>query len=267
MTFEGLTRLASFWGVFLPCAAWEFLARKREFTSPRPWRWAVNFSLLAVDILALRLLMPVLALDMAGVAASRGWGLLNSVAWSFRLKILVAFVFLDLVIYLQHRAFHKIPALWRLHMVHHTDLDLDATTGVRFHPVEIMISMAIKVAAVAAIGAPALAVLIFEVVLNATSLFNHSNVAMPGAADRFLRLFLVTPDMHRVHHSVIVGETNSNFSFNLPWWDRLLGTYNDQPAEGHQGMTIGLPEHRDWRRQGLPRLLALPFIRGPVSSY
>ena len=258
MTFADSARLLSFLGVFLICAALEAFSRRKELSAPRPLRWASNLGILVLDILAVRLLIPVAALDMADMAARRGWGVLNQVSWPFQVKIVAAFLFLDLVIYGQHRIFHKAPWLWRIHKVHHADVDLDVTTGVRFHPMEILLSMLIKIAAVAFIGAHIFAVLTFEIVLNATSLFNHSNIRIPKFLERFLRLIIVTPDMHQVHHSVIVEETNSNFSFNLPWWDRLLGTYRAQSVEG-KGLAIGLSEHRQPRLQTLPWLLGLPF--------
>jgi sterol desaturase/sphingolipid hydroxylase (fatty acid hydroxylase superfamily) len=176
------------------------------------------------------------------------------------MTLVMGVVCLDLVVYLQHAMFHFIPAFWRLHRVHHTDLDFDVTTGVRFHPFEIFLSMGIKMAAVILLGTSALAVIIFEVLLNATSMFNHGNIRLPIALDRVLRLFVVTPDMHRVHHSVVIKEYNSNFGFNLPWWDRLLGTYRSQPVAGHKGMVIGLGPFRDPKRITLPWLLILPFI-------
>jgi sterol desaturase/sphingolipid hydroxylase (fatty acid hydroxylase superfamily) len=179
--------------------------------------------------------------------------------------IIIGILFLDMVIYLQHLMFHAVPLLWRLHMVHHADLDIDVTTGLRFHPIEILISMGIKVAAVAVIGPPMTAVLIFEVILNGTAMFNHGNVSMPGALDRVVRLFVVTPDMHRVHHSVTIRETNSNFGFNFPWWDRIFGTYRAQPVAGHKGMTIGLAQFRDPRKLTLLHLLVLPFTGYPGS--
>ena len=177
--------------------------------------------------------------------------------------VILSIAALDCTIYLQHVMFHAVPALWRLHRMHHTDLDFDVTTGLRFHPIEIILSMGIKLATVVGIGQPALGMLIFEVSLNGTSMFNHGNIRLPASIDRVLRFFVVTPDMHRVHHSVILRETNSNFGFNLPWWDRLLGTYRDQPAAGHEGMTIGLGQFRDAKRLTLPWMLALPFIGKP----
>jgi sterol desaturase/sphingolipid hydroxylase (fatty acid hydroxylase superfamily) len=180
--------------------------------------------------------------------------------------VIATVVVLDLFIYLQHVMFHAVPALWRLHRMHHADLDFDVTTGARFHPIEIVLSMLIKLAAVVVLGAPPVAVLIFEVVLNATAMFNHGNLRLPLAVDRVLRLFVVTPDMHRVHHSIVPAETNSNFGFNLPWWDRLLGTYRAQPAAGHVVMTIGLDDFREASDQRLDRMLIQPF-RGSPGNY
>ena len=228
---EPALRLAAFLGV-LPQSRWPNgrgpgAVRARG----RLRRWAVNWGLAALNTAALRL-------TAAG------------------------FVPLDLVVYFQHALLHAVPGLWRLHMMHHTDLDFDVTTGVRFHPGEIAFSMAIKTGAAAALGAPVAAVVAFEIVLNATSMFNHANLALPERADRILRLFVVTPDMHRVHHSTARRETDSNFGFNLPWWDRLFGTYRPRPEAGHAAMEIGLAEFRDPARLGLPALLALPFARG-----
>ena len=180
--------------------------------------------------------------------------------------VVASVVLLDLAIYFQHVLFHAVPVLWRLHRMHHADLDFDVTTGLRFHPIEILLSMVIKLAVVAALGAPALAVLIFEVLLNATSMFNHGNVRIPAGLDRVLRWVVVTPDMHRVHHSILSRETNSNFGFNLPWWDRLFGTYRAQPAAGHEGMTIGIEQFRDPRELRLDRMLLQPF-RGDAGRY
>ncbi|MGD9728767.1 MAG: sterol desaturase family protein, partial [Nitrospiraceae bacterium] len=197
---------------------------------------------------------------------SRGWGLLNVLELPRWPGFVFAVVALDLAIYLQHVMFHAVPALWRLHRMHHADLDLDTTTGARFHPIEILLSMVIKFAVIAALGAPPVAVVIFEVLLNATSMFNHANVRMPAGLDRLLRWIVVTPDMHRVHHSIIRNDTNSNFGFNLPWWDRLLGTYQAQPAEGHEGMTIGLDNFRDPKQLRLDRMLLQPFV-GSMGNY
>src|SRR6185369_7583676 len=221
--------------------------------------WSGNLGLVALDTLLVRLLIPVGAVGLALLAQERGWGVLNNVSLPGWLAVVLAFLALDFVIYLQHVMFHAVPALWRLHMVHHADLDFDTTTGVRFHTLEILLSLGIKAAAVALLGAPALAVLVFEVALNATSLFNHGNVRLPAWLDRALRLVVVTPEMHRVHHSVIPRETNSNFGFNLPWWDRLFGTYRAQPAAGHEGMTIGIAQFRDPSELRLDRMLLQPF--------
>jgi sterol desaturase/sphingolipid hydroxylase (fatty acid hydroxylase superfamily) len=259
--YEPWIRLGSFTGVLLLLTVWELLApRRRRMTRTLP-RWLSNLGLATVNTVAVRFLVPLSAVGAAFLAEERRWGALPNVAVPDWLKVLLAVVALDFIIYLQHVLFHAVPALWRLHMVHHADLDLDATSGVRFHTVEILLSMGIKVAGVVVLGAPALAVVLFEVLLNATSMFNHANVRLSRGLDRLLRLVLVTPDMHRVHHSVHVRETNSNFGFNLPWWDYLLGTYRDQPADGHEGMALGLGWLRDERRTGwLHRMLLLPFL-------
>jgi len=219
-----------------------------------------------VNTLLLRILFPVTAVGLALVAEARGFGLLNVMRLPDWLALLAAVLVLDLAIYLQHVLFHAVPALWRLHRMHHADLEFDVTTGLRFHPIEIALSMLIKFAVVAAIGAPALSVLVFEVLLNATSMFNHTNMRIPTWIDRVLRWLVVTPDMHRVHHSIVARETNSNFGFNLPWWDRLFGTYKAQPAAGHEEMTIGIEQFRDPRELRLDRMLAQPF-RGDPGRY
>lgn len=240
-------------------AFWETLAPRRERQFPRLRRWPSNFGLVAFNTLALRLIVPTAAVGAALVSAERGWGVFNIIELPGWLEIVVAFLILDLVIYGQHVMFHRVPMLWRLHCMHHTDLDLDVTSGARFHTIEILASMGIKLVVVAALGAPAPAVLIFEVVLNATAMFNHANVRLPEGLDRLLRLVLVTPDMHRVHHSILRRETDSNFGFNLPWWDRLFGTYRDQPEAGHIGMTIGIDQFRSPRELVLDRMLTQPF--------
>jgi sterol desaturase/sphingolipid hydroxylase (fatty acid hydroxylase superfamily) len=261
MSHEPLVRLGFFFGVFLVMAVWEIAAPCRRLRTEKGRRWVANLGILFLGALVTRALFPAAAVGMALLAAERGWGLLNNFEPAPAVSIVVSMLVLDLVIYLQHVMFHAVPALWRLHLVHHADVDFDVTTGLRFHPVEIVLSMLIKLAAVAALGPPAVAVLIFEVVLNATAIFNHGNVNMASSVDRRLRWIVVTPDMHRVHHSVISIETNSNFGFNLPWWDRLLGTYRDQPVDGHESMTIGVDRLQDRRRQNLLWLLALPFTR------
>ena len=246
-------------------AAWEIAAPRRVLTVGRKPRWPSNLGILLVDVAAVRILVPTAAVGAALFAAGRGWGLLHLAGLRLSVAALIGFLVLDLVIYGQHILFHKVPVLWRMHRMHHADLDIDVTTGGRFHPFEILISLGVKIATVVAFGIPVVAVLLFEVVLNATSMFNHANVAMPPALDRVLRFFLVTPDMHRVHHSILRKETDSNFGFNLPWWDRLFGTYRAQPEAGHAGMTIGLPVFRDPRELRLVRLLTQPFRDDPAD--
>lgn len=263
---EATVRLAIFLGVLAAMALWEVAAPRRRLEIPRVIRWTNNLALVVVDTIILRLSFPILAVGLAVMAEDRGWGLFNNLDVPLWVAIVVSMLLLDLAIYLQHVMFHAVPGLWRLHRMHHADLDFDATTGLRFHPVEILISMGIKLAAVAALGPPAIAVLLFEVILNATALFNHANIDLPRPVDRVLRLFVVTPDMHRVHHSVDPRETNSNYGFNLPWWDRLLGTYIAQPVKGHEGMEIGIEQFRARRDLWLDRMLIQP-VRGPASGH
>jgi sterol desaturase/sphingolipid hydroxylase (fatty acid hydroxylase superfamily) len=259
-------RLTAFLGVLAAMALWEIAAPRRRRDFPRVIRWTNNLALVIVDTVILRLTFPILAVGLAVMAEDRGWGLFNNLDIPVWGAALVSMLLLDLAIYLQHVMFHAVPALWRLHRMHHADLDFDATTGLRFHPVEIVISMAIKLAVVAALGPPAFAVLLFEVILNATALFNHGNINLPVSIDRWLRWAVVTPDMHRVHHSMDPRETNSNYGFNLPWWDRLLGTYVAQPAKGHTGMGIGIEQFRTKRDLWIDRMLVQP-IRGPASGH
>jgi sterol desaturase/sphingolipid hydroxylase (fatty acid hydroxylase superfamily) len=261
VSHEPVVRLGCFVGIFAVMAVWELAVPRRHLRAAKGARWFANFGILIVGALVVRIAFPAAAVGMAVVAGERGWGLLNNIDLASAVAIGVSILVLDLVIYLQHVMFHAVPALWRLHMVHHADVDFDCTTGLRFHPLEIVLSMVIKLGAVALLGPPVVAVIIFEVLLNATSVFNHGNVRLPVAVDRVLRWLVVTPDMHRVHHSVKMPETNSNFGFNLPWWDRLLGTYRAQPEDGHESMAIGLVEYQDPSGQSLPRLLALPFAR------
>ncbi len=220
---------------------WEWLAPRRRLAVGRRSRWPSNLGILAVDIVAVRLLVPTAAVGVALTASDRGWGLFSLAGVPSWAAILFGVIALDLVIYVQHCVFHHVPLLWRLHRMHHADLDIDVSTGVRFHPLEILISLAIKIAAVVVLGVPAVAVLIFEVLLNATSMFNHSNIALPPRFEPIARWFIVTPQMHQVHHSIERAETDSNFGFNLPWWDRLFGTYRAEPAAGEHNMIIGLP--------------------------
>jgi sterol desaturase/sphingolipid hydroxylase (fatty acid hydroxylase superfamily) len=263
-TTELAIRLAAFAGMFSVMALWELLAPRRPWAVGRALRWPSNLGILVADVLAVRLLLPTAAAGVALVAAERGFGLFHVIGLPFWLAAPIGFLALDLVIYGQHVMFHHVPWLWRLHRMHHADLDIDVTTGVRFHPVEILLSLVIKIATVALLGIPAAAVVCFEVVLNATSMFNHANASLPRWLDRVARLMLVTPDMHRVHHSILRQETDSNFGFNLPWWDRLFGTYRAEPRAGHDGMTIGLPVFRDPGELRLDRLLTQPF-RQPMD--
>ncbi len=264
--YEPLVRLLAFAGVFVVLALCETAAPRRPQAIGRFARWPNNVGVVIVNTVLLRILFPTTAVGLALIADARGVGLLHVIPLPGWIAVILAVIVLDLAIYLQHVLFHAVPALWRLHRMHHTDLEFDVTTGVRFHPVEILLSMVIKFTIVVAIGAPAVAVLIFEVLLNATSMFNHANWRIPLRLDRVLRWLIVTPDMHRVHHSVAVAETNSNFGFNLPWWDRLFGTYTAQPAAGHDGMTIGIDDFRDARELRLDRMLVQP-LRGDTGRY
>jgi len=258
---EPAIRLGAFIAVFIAMALWEMAAPRRRQTYSRFMRWPSNLAVVALNTAMVRSVLPTAAVGVALMVENRAWGLLNNLPIAPWVAVLASVVLLDLAIYLQHVMFHAVPALWRVHRMHHTDLDFDVSTGVRFHPIEIVLSMLLKVGVVAALGAPALGVLIFELLLNATSMFNHANIRLPIRLDRYLRWLVVTPDMHRVHHSIVVGETNSNFGFNLPWWDRLLGTYRDQPAAGHDGMTIGIEQFRQARELWLDRMLLQPFRR------
>ena len=265
--YEPGIRFGFFVGVFVLMALWEVHAPRRAPTLSKAMRWGNNLGLVALNTVLLRLLFPAAAVGMAAFAAGEGWGLLNHFELPYWLAVPLAVIALDFVIWLQHVMVHAIPILWRLHRVHHADPDYDLTTGARFHPIEIILSMLIKFATIAVLGPPVVAVIVFEVLLNATAMFNHGNVRLPAKLDRVLRWIVVTPDMHRVHHSVEDDETNSNFGFNLPWWDRLFGTYRDQPRGGHEGMTIGIrgyntPREVSW----LPGLMVLP-LRGRISGY
>jgi sterol desaturase/sphingolipid hydroxylase (fatty acid hydroxylase superfamily) len=262
---EPAIRLTAFAAIFLGMTLWELLAPRRPWAVGRAARWPSNLAILGVDAVAVRVLIPTAAVGVALIAAARGFGLFHLLGWPVWLAGVVGFVVLDLVIYGQHVVFHHVPWLWRLHRMHHADLDIDVTTGGRFHPIEILISMAIKIATVALLGMPAAAVVAFEVALNATSVFNHANAALPRWLDRVMRIVVVTPDMHRIHHSVVRRETDSNFGFNLPWWDRLFGTYRAEPAAGHDAMTIGLPIFRDRGELRVDRLLTQPF-RTPAQA-
>jgi sterol desaturase/sphingolipid hydroxylase (fatty acid hydroxylase superfamily) len=267
LAHEAAIRVGFFFGILATVAVWEVVAPRRPASVGRWGRWPSNLGIVVLNTVLVRLLLPTTAVALAMVGERGGWGLLHHVDLPGWLALLLAVIALDLVVYLQHVMVHAIPALWRLHRVHHADLHFDVTTGARFHPVEILLSMLIKFAAILLIGPSPEAVVVFEVLLNATAMFNHGNVWLPERLDRVLRLLVVTPDMHRVHHSVEDDETNSNFGFNLPWWDRLFGTYRDQPRGGHDGMTIGIRGWRDPRQvDRLPGMLALPFV-GKVTDY
>jgi sterol desaturase/sphingolipid hydroxylase (fatty acid hydroxylase superfamily) len=267
LAYEPAIRLAFFLAVFALVGLWEVAAPRRALTTSWAMRWTANLGLVALNSLLLRLVLPLAAAGMAAFAAANGWGLLNHFQVPLWLAVPLAVIAMDFVIWLQHVLVHAVPALWRLHRVHHADLDYDVTTGSRFHPLEIGLSMLIKFATITVLGPPVVAVVVFEVLLNATAMFNHGNVRLPAAVDHVLRWLVVTPDMHRVHHSIEDDETNSNFGFNLPWWDRLFGTYRDQPRAGHDAMTIGIHGHRDPREVArLVGMLMLPF-RGEVDGY
>ena len=261
LTHEPLVRLAAFAAVLVAMIAWESAAPKRPLGVARRARWTANFGIVLVDAALLRLAFPIVAVGTAVIAAERGWGLFNSVDVPAWVAVVASILLLDLVIWAQHVVFHRVPILWRLHRMHHSDVDFDVSTALRFHPVEIALSMLIKMAVVIALGAPPVAVVLFEVILNGMAMFNHGNVRLPAGLDRALRMVVVTPDMHRVHHSVHRDETNSNYGFNLSIWDRLFATYRACPRDGHDGMTIGLEIFRRAEDRGLLRLLAQPFLR------
>ena len=261
---EALIRLGIFLGAFLLFATLETLQPRRQRSHARIQRWPGNIGMVLLSQLLVRVLVPTSAVVMAVQAADAGAGALNRIELPVWLELVLSLLLLDLLIYGQHIVFHKVPWLWRIHRMHHTDTDFDISTALRFHPVEILLSACIKLWGVFLIGPTALAVLIFEVVLNASAMFNHSNLKLPAFFDQVLRLLIVTPDMHRVHHSVIPAETNANFGFNFPWWDRLFGTYRAQPSLPHESMTLGLDKFRDEKELRLDHLLTQPF-REPVE--
>jgi sterol desaturase/sphingolipid hydroxylase (fatty acid hydroxylase superfamily) len=255
---ETLVRLGFFAAIFSAVALSEKFSPRRILLKSKAQRWISNLGMQIMDA-ALLGLIPIFPVGVAIICSQKGWGLLNYFQIAPLPAVIIGVLVLDFLIYLQHRMFHVVPLFWRVHMVHHTDQDIDVTTALRFHPLEIMISLLIKFAAVAAIGAPPLSVLIFEIMLNGTAMFNHGNIGIPLSLDRILRMILITPDMHRVHHSVIARETNSNYGFSVPWWDRLLGTYLAQPREGHDKMKIGLNGYQDDRSLKLASMLTMPF--------
>jgi sterol desaturase/sphingolipid hydroxylase (fatty acid hydroxylase superfamily) len=263
---EAAVRLAFFFGILSLIAVFEIVAPRRPLTTSKLSRWFRNLGVVAISTVLVRIVFPISAVQLALGAGQKGWGIFNAVDLPYSLVIVLSITILDFIIYLQHVMFHAVPTLWRLHMVHHADLDYDLTTGIRFHPIEILGSMVVKFSSIVVLGTPALAVILFEVILNGLAMFNHGNFFIPLGLDRVLRLFVVTPDMHRVHHSVFPSETNSNYGFNLSWWDRIMGTYRAQPRLGHQGMTIGLNQFRDPSKLTLPWMLILPFV-GKQGNY
>jgi len=255
---EGAIRLSIFLGVLILMGALEALFPARERVQKRSSRWVTNLGLVIIDTLAIRVLFPIIAVGAALWASANGWGLLNLVSLPVWLAVFLAVIILDMMIYWQHVAFHKIPVLWRLHKVHHADRDLDASSGLRFHPVEIIISMVYKMGIVIVLGAPVLAVIIFEILLNACAIFNHANVRLPRWIERPLRLVVVTPKLHRIHHSVIERETNTNYGFSVIWWDKIFRSYTDKP-EGE--LTLGLNEYQTDAPSNLWWSLIAPFKR------
>lgn len=267
LRYEPGIRVVVFITVFLVLAAGEALIPRRARAVGRQWRWPTNITLVALNTLIIRLALPMTAVGMAAIAEQRGWGLLHAVGpIPTVLAVVIAILLLDFAIYLQHVLFHAVPILWRVHRMHHADLDVDVTTGSRFHPVELLLSMLIKFAAISALGASPMAVLLFEVLLNGGSLFNHANLHILPGLDRVLRFFVVTPDMHRVHHSAVGAETNTNFGFTFPCWDHLCGTYRAQPVAGHEAMTVGLTCFRDPKYLRLDRTLLQPLFDGDRSQ-
>lgn len=258
---ESTVRLGVFVGVLCLMAIWEALAPKRKRIYARRERWFANLGLVVVDTVFMRLALPLLAVNVAVIAQGKGWGLFNWLEFSQWIEVLAAIVLLDLVVYWQHRIFHRVPLLWRLHRVHHTDRDFDTTTALRFHPFEIVLSMLLKMAVVVIFGVPVVAVILFEVILNGMALFNHGNVRLPGGIEAGLRRAVVTPDMHRIHHSVLGKEYNSNFGFNLSLWDRIFSSYVHAPEAGQDRMTIGLMDHQSDETRHLVFMLMLPFRR------
>lgn len=263
---ESVIRLSMFLLFLITMAIWEVLRPRRALLQSKGRRWFANLALTVVDMAFVRFTLGAVAVSTAFYAQAHGWGILNAIHLPAAFSFFITIIFFDMAIYLQHVMSHALPIFWRLHRVHHSDLDFDVTTGLRFHPFEILISMIYKAALAAALGAHPFGVMVFEVILNASSQFNHGNVRIPLSTDRMLRRFVVTPDMHRVHHSWKVMETNSNFGFFLPWWDRLFGTYRDQPEQGHTEMTIGLKEYRDPDKLNILHLLWIPF-RKQIGGY
>ena len=267
MQYEKEIRMGFFFGMLALVGLWELIAPRRALTVSKIVRWVNNLGLVFFNSFIVLLVFPIAAIGVAAMAQENNWGLLNAIEMPVWLAAILAIVIMDLVIYIQHVMVHAIPVLWRLHRVHHADPDYDVTTGSRFHTLEIILSMGIKFCTIVLLGPPVFAVIIFEIILNATAMFNHGNIRLNASVDKILRFFLVTPDMHRVHHSVEDDETNSNFGFSLPWWDRLFGTYRDQPRAGHEGMTIGIHKFNETKDVSwISGMLTLPF-KGGMSGY
>lgn len=267
MTYEKEIRMGFFFGMIAIIGLWELIAPKRVLTVSKAVRWANNLGLVFFNSFIVRLVLPMAAVGVAVTAQENNWGLFNNIDMPIWLAAILAIVIMDLVIYIQHVMVHAIPVLWRLHRVHHADPDYDLTTGSRFHTLEIFLSMGIKFCTIVLLGPAVFAVVIFEVILNATAMFNHGNIRLPKGIDKVLRWFVVTPDMHRVHHSIEDDETNSNFGFSLPWWDRLFGTYRDQPRAGHEAMKIGIRSYSSAKDVSwITGMLTLPF-KGKISDY
>jgi len=260
VTTESIIRLGSFAGMLIIMGVAESLWPRRTLTASKMRRWTSNVSMSFLSTILVRLILPLVPTGVALYCTTHGYGFFNLTTIPTSVAIVISVLFMDMVIYWQHVMFHRVPMLWRIHRMHHIDLDIDASTGIRFHPIEITMSMGIKLIVIFLLGPPALAVLIFEVALNGCALFNHANVRLPLPLDSFLRLLVVTPDMHRVHHSVDMREANMNYGFNFPWWDRVFGTYKAQPDKGHQGMTIGLNIFRDKQYMSITRMLQIPFL-------
>ena len=259
LAHEASIRLMMFIGIIIIVAIWEWFRPKRKLSSSKSIRWLNHFSLMLFNSAVMRIALPMLAVEFSIYTERQQWGILHWIDLPFTLEIVLAILVLDGMIYWQHVLFHKVPLFWRFHRMHHTDVDLDVTSGARFHPIEMILSMGLKLGMIFVLGPATLAVFLFEMILNASAMFNHGNIDIPPKVDAFLRLLIVTPDMHRVHHSVISTETNRNFGFNLPWWDRIFGSYQEQPVEGHEQMQIGIASFRSPKNIWLPLLLWQPF--------
>ncbi|WP_283789196.1 sterol desaturase family protein [Bermanella sp. WJH001] len=263
---EPMVRSVCFFSILIIMMLWEALSPKRPRKYTRLLRWSQNIALVFLNSFIIRLVLPLATISVALYAQQHNFGLFNKFEFHPVFAFILTIILFDMAIYWQHRIFHMVPWLWSLHKVHHVDQDIDVTTGSRFHTIEILISLLIKFSLVLVLGPPVVAIMVFEIILNATAMFNHANVALPSKLDRLLRVLLVTPDMHRVHHSTILDESNRNFGFNLSCWDRIFNSYQAQPSKGHLGMDIGVKDYTDPRTtQYLPAMLWLPFAKKPSS--